>query len=94
MQAVPEAAGIRNKTGNRCAERNTGLLNRGDGRGSDVLLARFRASHDALSNESPADTDADADQGDWQEQSSNRPRRHQQTNPEQTRSHGDRSCNY
>jgi hypothetical protein len=36
MQAVPKTAGIRNQSGNRCAERNTGLLNRGDGRRSNV----------------------------------------------------------
>ena len=52
-QAITETAGIRNKSGNRCAERNTGLLDRGDGRGSDVLLAMFRASHDVLKDEAP-----------------------------------------
>ena len=62
MQAVTETAGIRNKSGNRCAERNTGLFDRGDGRGSDVLLAMFRASHDVLKDESPADANANADQ--------------------------------
>src|SRR6202022_3648013 len=66
------------------AERNTGLLNRGDGRGSDVLLATFRASHDALSDKSPADTDTNADQKDRQQQGSKRPGRHQQPKPEHT----------
>jgi len=82
MQAVPEAAGIRNKTGNCCAERNTGLLNRGDGRGGDVLLAMFCASHDALKDESPADANTNADQEDRQEQSSNRPGHHHHSNPQ------------
>jgi hypothetical protein len=35
MQAVAETAGIRNKAGNCCAERNTGLLNRASGAGAD-----------------------------------------------------------
>ena len=82
MQAVPETAGIRNETGNRRAERNTALLNRGDGRRSDVLLAVFRASHDALSDKSPADTDTNADQKDRQQLGRNRPGRHQQSKPE------------
>jgi len=82
MQAVSETAGIRNKSGNRCTERNTGLLDRGDGRGSDVLLAMFRASHDVLKDESPADANTNADQGDWQEQSSNRPGHHHYGNPQ------------
>jgi len=62
MQAVAKTAGIRNKAGNCCAERNAGLLNRSDGRGGDILLAMFRASHDALRDESPADADTNADQ--------------------------------
>jgi len=65
MQAVAETAGIRNKTGNCRAKRNTDLLNRGDGRGGYVLFALFGAGHDALSDESPADADPNADQGDW-----------------------------
>jgi hypothetical protein len=94
MQAVPETAGIRNQSSNRCAERDTGLLHRGDGRGSNVFLAAFRPSHDALKDESPANADTDADQRDWQQQDRSRPGRHQQTDPKQTRSHGDRSRNY
>jgi hypothetical protein len=33
MQAVAETAGIRNKAGNCCAERNTGLLKSSERRG-------------------------------------------------------------
>ena len=82
MQAGPETTCIRNKTGNRCAERNTGLLNRGDGRGGDIFLAIFCTSHDVLRDESSGDTHTNTDQGDWQEQSCNRSRRHHHSNPQ------------
>jgi hypothetical protein len=48
MQAGPETTGICNKTGYRCAKRDTGLLNRGDGSGGDIFLAIFRTAHDVL----------------------------------------------
>src|SRR5229473_5183654 len=67
MQTVPETAGICDETGNRRTERDASLLDSGDRRGSDVLLASSRARYDVLSGESPGDTDASADQGDGQE---------------------------
>ena len=82
MQAGPETTGIRNNTGNRCAERNTGLLNRGYGSRGDIFLATFRTAHDVLQDESPGDADTSTDQRNRQEQGYNGPGRHHHGNPQ------------
>ena len=76
MQIVAKTACIGNETGNRRAERDTNLLNGRDRRGGDVLLADFRAAHDALRDERPGGADTRADQRDREEQSRNRPGYH------------------